>query len=61
MVLKMMLEGRLIGAADVEPQRIKSKGYLPGLCETLRQKYKEALAKCLKSPTFLLEVPTNNE
>ena len=61
MVLKMTLEGRLIGSAEVEPQRIKSKGYLQGLCEALRQQYKEALARCLKPPTFLLEIPTNNE
>jgi len=61
MVLKMMLEGRLIGAAEVEPLRIKSKGYLQGLREALRQKYKDALARCIKPPTFLLEVPTSNE
>ena len=59
MVLKMMLEGKLVGLTQVEPQRIKSKGYLQDLCEALRKKYKEALAKCIKPPTFLLEVPTN--
>ncbi len=61
MVLKMMLEGRLIGSAEVEPLRIKSKGYLQGLCEALLQQYKEALARCIKLPTFLLEIPTTNE
>lgn len=56
-----MLEGKLIGSAEVEPKRIKSKGYLQGLYENLRNKYKEALGRCIKQPTFLLEVPTNNE
>lgn len=60
MIIKMMLEGRLIGSADVEPQRIKSKGYLQGLCESLRHQNKEALARCTKPPTFLLEIPTSN-
>jgi hypothetical protein len=61
MVIKMMLEGRLIGLAEVEPQRIKSKGYLQGLCEALLQQYQEALERCIKPPTFLLEIPTDNE
>jgi len=56
-----MLEGKLIGSAEVEPKRIKSKGYLQSLCEDLRKKYKEAVGKCIKPPTFLLEIPANDE
>jgi len=60
MVLKMMLEGKLIGLSQVEPQRVKTTGYLQGLCEALRQNYKTALTRCVKQPTFLLEIPTDN-
>ena len=60
MVLKMMLEGKLIGSTGVEPQRVKSTTYLLDLQESLRQKYRAALSRCMKEPTFLLEVPANN-
>ena len=55
-----MLEGKLIGFTQVEPHRIKGTTYLHDLREALRQKYKAVLSCCVKSPTFLLEVPANN-
>ena len=60
MVMKMMLEGKLVGLTEVEPGRIKTIGYLKGLREMLRQKYKLALTRCGKQPTFLLEIPADN-
>lgn len=60
MVLKMILDGKLIGVSEVEPNKIKTTGYLRSIREALRQKYKAALARCVKQPTFLLEIPTDN-
>ena len=60
MVMKMILEGKLVGLTEVEARRIKTSGYLQGLQEMLRQKYKAALSKCSKQPTFLLEIPADN-
>ncbi|HUC80870.1 MAG TPA: hypothetical protein VMR70_08140 [Flavisolibacter sp.] len=60
MMLKMMVEGKLIGLTEVDPHRIKGTMYLHNLREALRQKYKSVLLGCAKAPTFLLEVPATN-
>lgn len=60
MMLKMMLEGKLIGLTEVDPHRIKGTMYLHNLREELRQKYKAVLSGCVKAPTFLLEIPSSN-
>jgi hypothetical protein len=60
MVMKMMLAGKLVGVTEIEPREIKTKGYLQCIQDVLRQKYKGALSRCGKQPTFLLEIPADN-
>ena len=61
MVLKMMLEGRLIAVAPIEPEKIKLRGYLQRLQDALRGKYEALLRTTKKRPMFFIEVPAGSE
>lgn len=58
MVMKMILEGRLIAVLPLEPDKIKLKGYIQRLQDILRKKYESLLAATRKQPFFYIEVPS---
>jgi hypothetical protein len=60
MILKMILEGQLIGFVEVERHKVKTTGYLVGLQQFLQKKYYALLLKKSRQPMFVLEIPTEN-
>jgi predicted NUDIX family phosphoesterase len=58
MVLKMMIERKLMDVIALNPQSLKVKGYIESLKEKLVQKHLGLLTRLQKKPFFYIEVPS---